>query len=695
MSNNMAFTRLAADIGGTFTDIVLETPTGLFTAKVPTDTVQPELGVLAGVEVVLSDARVTAADVGIFIHGTTLATNALIERKGEKTALITTEGFRDSLEIAYESRFDQFDLMIDKPEQLIPRDLRFTVKERMDVRGNVLIDLDEAAVVALSDRLNAKGIGAVAVGFLHSYANPKHEQRVRDLLIAQGCKAEITLSSDVCPEVREYERLMTTACNAYVQPIMARYLRALEVAFHDKNFTCPIFLMTSGGGMTTLESAIQFPIRLVESGPSGGAILAARIAQQLDESKVLSFDMGGTTAKISLIEDFKPKTARNFEIARSARFQKGSGMPVRIPVIEMIEIGAGGGSIAHVDQVGRLNIGPESAGALPGAACYGKGGTKATVTDANLLLGRVDPDAFAEGKMRLDTKAAEDAMTQDVGQPLGISAHQAAFGVTEMVEESMANAARIHSVEHGVDLSHFSMIAFGGGGPLHAVRLAEKLGMSRVIVPANSSVGSALGFLSAPISYEVVQSLYTTLTDFNLARVNDVLSSISAQAHEIVGAGAKDAELVESRTAFMRYVGQGHEIQVPIPARGLTAADIVTIKSTYDSCYRQLYGRLIPERDIEVLSWSVVVSTHVEAPLALSKAPVPNTAVPSGVRAVFVPAQKDFQTVPTFWRPDLKSGDTLRGPVLVEEPQTTTFVTENFSGRLDGKMNLILDRIAP
>lgn len=695
MSNNKASTRLAADIGGTFTDIVLETPTDLFTAKVPTDTVQPELGVLAGVEVVLSDARVTAGDVDIFIHGTTLATNALIERKGEKTALITTEGFRDSLEIAYESRFDQFDLLIDKPEQLIPRNLRFTVKERMDVRGNVLIDLDEAAVVALSDRLNAKGIGAVAVGFLHSYANPKHEQRVRDLLIAQGCKAEITLSSDVCPEVREYERLMTTACNAYVQPIMARYLRALEVAFHDKNFTCPIFLMTSGGGMTTLESAIKFPIRLVESGPSGGAILAARIAQQLNEPRVLSFDMGGTTAKISLIEDFKPKTARNFEIARSARFQKGSGMPVRIPVIEMIEIGAGGGSIAHVDQVGRLNIGPESAGALPGAACYGKGGTKATVTDANLLLGRIDPDTFAEGKIRLDTKAAEDAMTQDVSTPLGISVFEAAFGVTEMVEENMANAARIHSVEHGVDLSHFSMIAFGGSGPLHALRLAEKLGMSRVIVPANSSVGSALGFLSAPISYEVVQSLYTTLTDFNLARVNDVLSSISAQAHEIVVAGAKDAKLVESRTAFMRYVGQGHEIQVPIPARGLTAADIAAIKSTYDNCYRQLYGRLIPERDIEVLSWSVVVSTHVQAPLALSEAPEPNTAVPSGVRAVFVPAQTGFQTVPTFWRPDLKSGDTLRAPVLVEEPQTTTFVTGNFSGRLDGKMNLILDRIVP
>lgn len=693
MTSTTAQIRLATDIGGTFTDVVLETPNGLFTAKMPTNIMQPALGVLAGVDVVLQDAAITPSDIDIFIHGTTLATNALIERKGEKTALITTEGFRDSLEIAYESRYDQFDLMIDKPEQLVPRNLRFTVKERMNVRGHVLIDLDEAAVSELCDRLNAKDIGAVAVGFIHSYVNPKHEQRVRDILITQGCKAEITLSSDVCPEVREYERLMTTVCNAYVQPIMARYLRALEVAFKDKGFTCPIFLMTSGGGVTTLENAIKYPIRLVESGPSGGAILAARIAQQLSEPKVLSFDMGGTTAKISLIEEYKPKTARNFEIARTARFQKGSGMPVRIPVIEMIEIGAGGGSIAHVDQVGRLSIGPESAGALPGAACYGKGGTRPTVTDANLLLGRIEPNAFAEGKMKLNINAAQEAMLEDVSQPLGILVSEGAFGVTEMVEENMANAARIHSVEHGVDLSRFSMIAFGGGGPLHAARLAEKLRMNRVIVPANSSVGSALGFLSAPISYEMVQSLYTTLADFALTSVNAVLKSISAQAHEIVIEGAKDAELIETRTAYMRYVGQGHEIRVPIPTRTLTEADIGEIKSTYDTCYRQLYGRTIPERDIEILSWSVVVSTVVKAPVELSEVAKPSSAHPSGERAVFVPTQSDFKTVSTFWRPDLKSGDTLRGPGVVEEPQTTTFVTGNFSGRLDQQMNLILDRI--
>ena len=693
MTKTLFQTRLAADIGGTFTDIVLETPKGLFTTKVPTNIMKPELGVSSGVDIVLNNASINPSDVDIFIHGTTLATNALIERKGVKTALVTTEGFRDSLEIAYENRYDQFDLMIEKPKQLIPRNLRFTIKERMNVSGEVLIDLDESAVAALSGRLNEEGVGAVAVGFLHSYANPKHEQRVRDILIVTGCRAEISLSSDVCPEVREYERLMTAACNAYVQPIMARYLRALQTKFTDKKFRCPIFLMTSGGGMTTLENAIMYPIRLVESGPSGGAVLAAKIAQRLGEHHVLSFDMGGTTAKISLIEDYKPKTARNFEIARSARFQKGSGMPVRIPAIEMIEIGAGGGSIAHVDKIGRLNIGPESAGAEPGAACYGKGGVRATVTDANLFLGRIEPDAFAEGKIKLDIKAAQDAITCDVSQPLNITVPDGAFGITEMIEENMANAARIHSVEHGVDLSRFSMIAFGGGGPLHAVRLAEKLGMNRVIIPANSSVGSALGFLSAPISYEMVKSLYTTLNDFDLKNVNAMINSISSQAHAIVREGSHDASLKEIRTAYMRYVGQGHEIQVPIPNRALTEADIADIKSTYDTCYSQLYGRTIPERDIEILSWSVVVSTIVDTVIDISDANKPSKAVPSGERSVFVPANSDFEVVSTYWRPNLKSGDFLRGYAVVEEPQTTTFITANFSGRLDHQMNLILDRI--
>ncbi len=694
MTENQQSIRIASDIGGTFTDIVLEQGSNLFTAKVPTNTERPELGILDGVAVVLENSGLDPQDVDVFIHGTTLATNALIERKGVKTALVTTEGFRDSFEIAYESRYNQFDLMIDKPQQLIPRNLRFTVRERMNVRGDVLIDLDTQCLPELCQKLNDAQVGAVAIGFLHAYANPAHERKVRDILVAEGCQAEISLSSEVCPEVREYERLMTTACNAYVQPIMATYLRALERELTGQKFRCPLYLMTSGGGMTTLENAVKFPIRLVESGPSGGAVLASRIAREMSEDKVLAFDMGGTTAKVSLIEGFTPKTARNFEIARSARFQKGSGMPVRIPVIEMIEIGAGGGSIAHVDGVGRLNIGPHSAGAVPGAACYGKGGLHATVTDANLLLGRIDPEAFAEGKMRLDKAAAEQSIRTDVSEPLAISDDESAFGIIEMVEENMANAARIHSVEHGADLSTFTMIAFGGGGPLHAVRLAEKLGMKKVVVPANSSVGSAVGFLDAPISYEMVQSFYTTLSQFDLNRANAVIEQISSEANSIVEKGAQGKIRTEIRTAYMRYVGQGHEIQVSIPARALTASDVIDIKAAYDTSYSELYGRTIPERDIEILSWSVVVSAETQVPKVEKPKPSVAPANSSGSRSVFEPAKLGHTEFTTFWRPQLKSGSELQGPAFVEEPQTTTFITAGFAGRLDQHLNLVLERSA-
>lgn len=693
MTSAISRTRLAADIGGTFTDVVLETPSAMFTAKVPTDLERPERGIMAGVDIVLGQAGIAPGDIDIFIHGTTLATNALIERKGAKTALITTEGFRDSLEIGYEARYDQFDLQLEKPVPLIPRELRFTVSERMDVKGNVLLPLDHARVSQLAAELNGLGVEAVAVGLLHSYANPAHEQTVRDLLIEAGCKAEITLSSDVCPEVREYERFMTTACNSYVQPIMARYLRALETTLAGNGFTCPLFLMTSGGGMTTLESAIRYPIRLVESGPSGGAVLASRIAASLGEEKVVSFDMGGTTAKICLIENFQPQTARNFEIARAARFQKGSGMPVRIPVVEMIEIGAGGGSIAHVDRLRRLAIGPESAGSVPGPACFGKGGVHATVTDANVVLGRIDPETFAEGRMHLDVGAAKSAVATDVGDPLSVSTPEAALGITEMVEENMANAARIHSVEHGADLSRYTMIAFGGGGPLHAVRLAEKLGVRRVVVPANCSVGSAVGFLRAPMAYEVVRSRYMTLDNFDPGPANAVLDDITAEALGIVRSGEPDAELTQTRTAYMRYVGQGHEIQVPVPKGKLGPEVVAVIKAAYEDGYTRLFGRTIPERDIEILSWSIVVSTRVDAPEKVDPSVASVSVAQPGARPVFIPTDRDYRNVPVYWRPDLPVGASFKGPALVAEPQTTTFVTAAFTGRIDSKSNLVLERV--
>lgn len=686
--------RLAADVGGTFTDIVLDVDGQFYTTKVPTDTIHPEQGILNGIALVLEKANIKASQVDIFIHGTTLATNALIERKGAKTALITTEGFRDSIEIAYENRYDQYDLMIEKQLPIIPRQLRFTVPERMDVKGNVLIELDVDAVRQVAKQILKHNIEAVAVGLLHSYVNSNHELRIREILLEEGCNIEISLSSEVCPEVREYERLMTTACNAYVQPAMAGYLKALQASLIEKHFTCPLFLMTSGGGMTTLASAISNPIRLVESGPSGGAVMACHIAALVREKQVLSFDMGGTTAKICLIDNYKAQTARNFEIARSARFFKGSGMPVRIPVVEMIEIGAGGGSVAHVDSLGRLAIGPESAGSVPGPACYQKGGEKATVTDADLVLGKLDAENFAEGTMQLSIDASNKAITKDVATPLDITLTEAAYGISEMVEENMANAARIHSVEHGSDLTACSMIAFGGAGPLHAIRLAEKLNIKRIIVPDNSSVGSAVGFLKAPMAYEVVRSRYMTLDNFDADEANQLFAQLGEEAYGIVRNGAPDAELTETRTAYMRYIGQGHEIEVPVPAHQLTSNDKAIIQAEYEKHYSRLYGRTIPARDIEILSWSMVVSSGdsiVEGDGVTIETHQAKTSLASDV---FIPNEKGHLNVPIYWRPDLSIGAVFDGPALVTESQTTTFITDNFEATIDQHRNLILNRKA-
>jgi N-methylhydantoinase A len=684
--------RLAADVGGTFTDVVLDSGDGLVSGKVATNVEAPEKGILQGVRIVLDKAGINAADVDSFIHGTTLATNALIERKGARTALITTEGFRDSLEIAYENRYDQYDLGIEKPEPLVPRYLRFTLFERCNVKGQVLRPLDADSVRQIIPRLQQYRIEAVAIGLLHSYVNPQHEQAVADILRNAGIEVEISLSSEVCPEVREYERFMTTVCNAYVQPLMSGYLRALQASLTLQGFVCPLLLMNSGGGMTDLESAIRFPIRLVESGPSGGAVLASSIAAQLRESKVLSFDMGGTTAKICLIDNYKPQNARNFEIARNARFHKGSGMPVRIPVVEMIEIGAGGGSIAHIDSLGRLAIGPQSSGSTPGPACYQQGGERATVTDADLVLGKIDPIAFAEGRMQLDQALAETALTGDIAAAMNVDLIQAAAGVAEMVEENMANAARIHSVEHGANLSDYTMIAFGGAGPLHAIRLAQKLNIKRIIVPSNSSVGSAVGFLKAPVAYEVLRSRYMTTQGFDTDAANKLLENMRAEAFEVVRHAANPDQLEVRNSAYMRYAGQGHEIEVPLPAGALSNSDHFVIQASYETHYRRLFGRVLPQRDIEILSWSVVVSSPsqiVEGEFeALDIVPVEA----SGTRPGYCPRKKRMIDYPVYAREKLPPGSSFSAPALVLEAQTTTYVPVGYSAHIDSRLNLVIDR---
>ena len=689
--------RLAVDIGGTFTDVAIEATTAedqvsRWTAKVLTTPHAPELGVLEGVKAVLAKAGMQPSDIVLLIHGTTLATNALIERKGAKTALLTTEGFRDVLALGNESRYDQYDLNIELPQPLVPRRWRLPVPERLDNTGQVLIPLDEAAVRAQVPFLKSEGIESLAIGFLHGFVNPVHEKRAAEIIRAEWPELPISLSSEVSPEMREWERFSTTAANAYVQPLMASYLARLEKGLREGGMAAPIFLMLSGGGLTTIETASRFPIRLVESGPAGGAIFSAHVARQLGWEKVLSFDMGGTTAKVCLIDDFAPQASRTFEVARVGRFRKGSGLPLRIPVIEMVEIGAGGGSLAHLDSMGRIQVGPESAGADPGPACYGRGGTNPAVTDANLTLGRYDAAAFAGGALKLHTEAASSALMEHVGKGLGLDSGMAALGVVEMVDENMANAARVHAIESAKSYEGRAIIAFGGGGPVHGYRVAEKIGVKRMLVPSGAGVGSAIGFLRAPVGYEVVKSLYTRFGSFDVAGVNALLASMSAEASQVVAEGSFGAETVENRIGYMRYVGQGHEIAVPLPVRPLTAADISEIRAAYDAEYTRFYDRPVPGSDVEVLSFAVTVATRVDA-----VEPVADVADAPGPQPIRVQQVRDTATGKVapwqvYDRTQMAPGARVPGPCIIAEDETSTLVGPGWSCRMDGLGYLELTR---
>jgi N-methylhydantoinase A len=690
----MTSARLAVDIGGTFTDLALEQGGKRTTVKVLTTPAAPEQGVMAGVAAVTQAAGVGLSDIELIVHGTTLATNAVIERKGARTALVTTEGFRDVIAMGNESRYDQYDLNIVLPEPLVPRYLRLTVGERLDNTGAVLRPLDQDAVRALVPVLRQEGVESIAVGLLHAFVNPVHERLVAAILREALPEVPVSLSSEVSPEMREWERFSTTVANAYVQPMMARYLRRLEADLRAAGAAAPLFLMMSGGGLTTIETACRFPIRLVESGPAGGAIFSAHIARECALENVLSFDMGGTTAKICLIDGFKPQTARTFEVARVGRFRKGSGLPLRIPVIEMVEIGAGGGSIAHVDTMGRIGVGPESAGAVPGPACYGKGGVHPAVTDANLSLGRYDPARFAGGAIPLDVGAAHDALLADVGGRLGLTAELAALGVVEMVDENMANAARVHAIESGKTYEGRTLIAFGGGGPVHACRVAEKVGISRVLVPSGAGVGSAIGFLRAPVGYEVVRSLYQRLSSFDVAAVNDLLDDMRQEAVAAVERGSFGAAVVETRTAYMRYVGQGHEIPVPLPVDAIGAEDVGAIRAAYDREYARFFDRPVPGSDVEVMSYAVVVTTVTAevAPLAEAE----GLFVPEAVPARTQPVRDTVTGAVSDWaiydRASLVAGAVLAGPAIVAEDETSTLVGPGWSARVNGLGYLELTR---
>ena len=686
--------RLAADIGGTFTDVVLETDAERYTTKVLTTSEAPERGAIQGIDKALNIAGISPTEVDVLIHGTTLATNALIERKGAKTAFLTTEGFRDILEMGFENRFEHYDVFMDKPAPLVPRPLRRTIRERVSGRGQVLLPLDTDQVREIGWELKEADVEAIAVGLIHSYAFPDHERVIREILSEELPGVTICLSSDVCPEIREYERFSTTCANAYVRPLMSGYLLRFQDMLNERGMVCPLYLMMSGGGLTTLNNAVKYPIRIVESGPAGGAILGGHVARECGLDEALSFDMGGTTAKICLIKNGTPERSRSFEVARIYRDLKGSGLPIRIPVIEMIEIGAGGGSIAEVDEMGRITVGPASAGSEPGPACYDQGGEHATVTDANLALGKLDPNKFAGGKITLVPEKSQFVLNRDIGVGLDLNDHWPAVGVTEMVEENMTNAARVHAVERGKVIGRHTMVAFGGGAPLHAGRLAQKLGIAKVVIPKGAGVGSAIGFLLAPISYEVVRSRSVNFSNFNAGSLNTMLDEMHSEALGVVQKTAGSRSLVTTKTVELRYVGQGHDLPIPLDDRPLLQEDAKVLRSRFEELYQDIYGLKIEDMDIQSVSWSVTVATASLRPSkARNPALQPEHQV-NGTRKIYDAGLKEMVDYSVYWRFDLEPGVEIVGPAVIAEDETSTIVPAHFTASINSLEYIVMENQA-
>lgn len=666
--------RIGVDIGGTFTDVVLECGAEQYSTKVLTTYAAPEDAIITGMHQVCEKAGVKPSQIEQIIHGTTLATNALIERRGAKTALITTEGFRDVIEMRTESRFEQYDLNLSLPDPLLPRQMRFTVPGRMSAKGEILVDLDRKDVEAVVERIAKAGFESVAVGLIHSYLNAAHEELVREVIAEKLPHVSVSISSEVSPQMREYERFNTVVANAYIKPLMASYLGRLEYRLRGEGVDCRIFLMHSGGGIISIQNAAEFPVRLVESGPAGGAVFAAHIAARYGLDKVLSFDMGGTTAKICLINHQTPKTSRVFEVARSYRFKKGSGMPISIPVIDMVEIGAGGGSLAHVDSMQQIRVGPESAGSEPGPACYGQGGTRPGVTDADLILGKLDPENFAGGSINLHQDNSKIALAKHVGDTLEMDAVEAAFGVAEVVDENMANAARVHAVENGEDLSEYTMIAFGGAAPLHAARLCEKLGVERLLVPPGAGVGSAIGFLRAPFSFEANRSVYMKLSDFDAEKIKVLLTDLRDEATGFVRTCDEASQILSEFKVYMRYTGQGWEIPIPLQEDQAMNPDAATFERRFKEEYTKLFGRPVAGMDIEITVWSVNATTPQKQVPLIPQTDGNATAVSNGTRHVFDAAVGTHLKANVIDRGAMTAGQRANGPAVLVEAETTIIV---------------------
>ncbi len=686
--------KLGIDIGGTFTDFVLfdNDSNQLYFAKTLTTYPDPTVGIFNGVKEIETKYGFQVKNMSGIVHGTTLVTNAVIERKGAKTAFITTKGFEDVLEIGREMRYDIYDIFLTMPKPLVPRNLRMGVAERVDTHGNILEPINKETLKDLAKTLKDNGIEAVGVCLLNSFANTSHEKALGDFLSENVPDIYYSLSSEIMPEIREYERSSATAMNAYVQPITDKYLKDFETQLRVSGFEGNINIMISSGKLTTIDGARKSPIHLLESGPAGGAMAGVFFGTHLEEENLLCFDMGGTTAKACVIYEGKPEITNHFEAGRVKRFKKGSGLPVRIPVIDLIEIGAGGGSIARVNNIGLLTVGPDSASSTPGPVCYNRGGEDPTVTDADLVLGYLNADYFLGGEMQLSVEAARKAIEIKLAKPLGISIEDAAMGIHKIVNENMANAARVHVLEKGMDPRHFNMVGFGGAGPVHAFGVAKLLNVRRLIIPVGAGVTSALGFLVSPVASEKIHSFIGELDSLDWNEVNTFLSDMEQDGYQFLNqSGIDKKDAIVERIVEMRYAGQGHEITIELPEGKLGADSISEIERRFKKEYEFRYNRSIEGMALEMVTWRVVVQGPIpEMNVKQFSTTASDVEAYKGKRKVYF-EETGYLDCPVYDRYALKPNEKFDGPAIIEETESTTVIGINSTVQVDKDKNIIID----
>jgi N-methylhydantoinase A len=685
---------LGIDIGGTFTDIVAyeHASSRFHTHKQLTTPVDPAEGVIAGVQHMFTTARLDYAAVERTVHATTLFTNALIERRGAPTGLLTTAGFRDTLELRRENKYELYDLFIELPRPLVRRALRLEVEERTLADGSIETPLDDTGLIARARELAEAGVESIAIVFLHAYANPEHERQAARLIAAALPGMHVSLSSDVSPQIREYERTSTTIANAFIKPLADRYLDNLSRSLAELGISAPLFMMLSNGGLTHVEEAKRVPIQLLESGPAAGALVAAYFGKRSGVTDLLALDMGGTTAKLAMVEEGRARVAYQFEASREQRFMRGSGLPINISTIELIEIGAGGGSIASVNDLGLLKVGPRSAGAVPGPACYARGGTEPTVTDANLLLGHYDAERFAGGTMRIVSAAAHTAVA-GLGAATGLSTPELAWGIHSIVNESMAAAARVHIAEHGHDARRFALLVTGGGGPVHGCEVARRLGIRKVICPPAAGVASALGLLVAPARIDRSTTVARRLAAMDWAFLEKTYADLEADARRVVTETIPHAHAVSvQRLADMRFVGQGYEVVTPLPSGPYGAESEAALRSAFERGYETVFGRRPPVADIEIINVRVSLSAAAgSGELALDLAPAARAPRPRATRSARFASGAESIAAPVYERESLGAGTRLNGPAIVEEASSTLLLPPGASAEVDPAGNILIE----